>query len=99
MPSQFSLSVTSKIIQKARYLLHATKIKYEAYRSEIVACLPACSLETRIHSGILSLPDSLRDNERRYMDHKQAHSVEAEEGRLFRVVTSGRSRRSMQRVD
>lgn len=93
MPSQFSLSVIPKTIQKA------TKIKYEAYRSEIVACLPACSLETRIHSGILSLPDSLRDNERRYMDHKQAHSVEAEEGRLFRVVTSGRSRRSMQRVD
>lgn len=42
--------------------------------------------QQRTHSSILSLPDSLRDNERGYIDHKQAHSVEAEESRLFRAT-------------
>jgi len=35
--------------------------------------------------SILSLPASLRDNERRYIDHRPEHSAETKESGLFRV--------------
>lgn len=41
----------------------------------------------RACTGILSLPASLRDNERRYIDHKPEHSAETEESGLSRVVS------------
>lgn len=45
------------------------------------------SFETKCAcTGILSLPASLRDNERRYIDHRPGHSAETEEsGLVFRV--------------
>lgn len=47
----------------------------------------SASFETKCAcTGILSLPASLRDNERRYIDHRPGHSAEAEEsGLVFRV--------------
>lgn len=56
---------------------------------QIRICVYMCdvSFETKCAcTGILSLPVSLRDNERRYIDHRPGHSAEAEEnGLVFRV--------------